>query len=294
MGIIVRVPASSANLGPGFDALGLALALSGEVWLGPAAEAPSGEEGPGEHLVCEAARAAYARTGAELPPDLVCRITRNIPAGRGLGASAMARAAGLVGARHLLNDHLDLDTLLDIGARLEGHADNIAAALFGGLQVVVRTEAGALHVRVPLAPGLQVALLVPDFEMPTDASRKALPTQLSRDDAVFNLARSALLVATLATGAFDALAVATQDRLHQPARSLIFPPMNTIIEAALHAGAHGACLSGGGSSVLAFVTGDADVIGAAMVDAARQAGVTAEYIVTAPSDKGAEIVRGVP
>lgn len=290
MEVTVRVPATTANLGPGFDSMGMALAIYGEVTLKLGATAPL-IENAGQRLVFEAAAAAFRAVHHTVPGGLTPAFRKNIPAGRGLGGSALARAAGLVAANTMMGDALSREELLAIGADLEGHPDNITPALCGGLQVITMSGEDVVHVRVPIAPGLRVVVMVPDFDMPTDESRKALPESLSRTDAIHNISRAALTVAALTTGRFDALRVSTQDRLHQPSRARIFPALQPAIDAALAAGACGAFLSGGGSSVLALTSGQEEAIGRAMVGAAGQHGFTAEYIVTAPEEEGAVVVE---
>ena len=178
----------------------------------------------------------------------------DIPIARGLGASAAARAAGLVGANALMDEPLSSDELLALGAELEGHVDNMAPALFGGLQVTVRDEEDWHRLSVPLPEALRIVLLIPDFEMPTRESRSRLPRGLPMEDAVFNIGRAALLVAALAQSEWDLLDTATDDRLHQPARAEIFTALYEIIDAAKEAGAHGAYLSGGGSTIRGLPT----------------------------------------
>lgn len=284
--VTVRVPATSANLGPGFDCLGLALSLYTRVTL---REAPGPEPDAAGAMMLAAARAAY-RAAGRTPPDLTLSWEGGIPVARGLGASAALRVGAAVAANAIMGSPLDEDALLDLTAGLEGHGDNVAPALFGGLRVVVREGSRFRSLGAPLAPGLRLALFVPDFEMPTDESRRALPATLSREDAVHNIGRGALLVAALATGAWDALGPATEDRLHQPARASIFPALPAILRAARQAGAHGAYLSGGGSTVAAFVTAGAEQVASAMAEAAAGEGVGGRTIVTEPSFVGALVV----
>jgi len=285
--VTVRVPATSANLGPGFDSLGLALALTQDVTLalGPQPETRDGLV----RLVLDAARSAFRLARVEVP-DLCASGAQTIPIGRGLGASAAARAAGIVGANALLGGVLTDDQMLTLGAGLEGHADNMAPALFGGLRVVVRDGDGYRHIASPIAPGLKVVLFIPDFEMPTGESRKLLPATLSKEDAVHNIGRAALLVAALATGAWGALDTATQDRLHQPAREKIFPAMPHIFAAAKDAGALCAYLSGSGSTIAAFAIEHEERIARAMMQQAIARGHTGQTEITAPGDAGASVV----
>jgi len=283
----VRVPATSANLGPGFDSIGLALAITQDVTLSMAHE-PVTSDGL-TRLVLDAARAAFRLARVQVP-DLTASGSYAIPIGRGLGASAAARAAGITGANELLGRVLSPDQMLSLGAGLEGHADNMAPALFGGLQVVVREGEQYRHVSVPVAPGLKVVLFVPAFEMPTNESRKALPQTVSRDDAVHNLGRAALLIAALTSGRWDLLDAASQDRLHQPAREKIFPAMPHIFAAAKAAGALAAYLSGGGSSIAALALEGEERIARAMMQEGIARGYTGRTFITAPSQVGASVI----
>jgi homoserine kinase len=287
--VTVRVPATSANLGPGFDSLGLALELTDDVTVSLQHQ-PDTQEGGLRRLVLDAARSAYRLAHVPVPPELSATGGRAIPIGRGLGASAAARAAGIVAANVLMGGPLSGDQVLALGAGLEGHADNIAPALFGGLRVVVRDGERYLHVAAPVAEGLKVVLFVPDFEMPTNESRQLLPHQLSREDAIHNIGRAALLIAALARGDWAALDAATHDRMHQPARERIFPAMPAIFAAAREAGALCAYLSGGGSTIAAFALEREDRIGAAMAEAAKAQGYGGRTLVTRPSDRGAEVL----
>ncbi|MDP9236249.1 MAG: homoserine kinase [Chloroflexota bacterium] len=285
--VVVRVPATSANVGPGFDSLGLALALTEDVTLalGPQPDPRDGLV----RLVLDAARSAFRLAHVEVP-ELNAMGTQAIPIGRGLGASAAARAAGIVGANAMLGGVLSDTQMLALGAGLEGHPDNMAPALFGGLRVVVRTGDGYVHLAARLAPGLKVVLFIPDFEMPTGEGRKLLPETVSKDDAVHNIGRALLLVTALANGNWAALDVATQDRLHQPARTRIFPAMPEIFAAAKQAGALCAYLSGAGSTIAAFTLEDEERIARAMMQRAIALGYPGHTTVTAPSDAGASVI----
>lgn len=287
MKLTLRAPATSANLGPGFDCLGLAL----DLWATVTVETKSGPsvlEGPGARLIEQGLRAAFK--GIAKAPGLHVAWDGAIPLARGLGASAALRAAGLVAGNALLDDHHDVEALLRLGTELEGFPDNIAPALLGGLQVCVTTPDTVLHVQAAFPPELKVVVYVPDFEMPTQESRKRLPTHLSRQDAVFNSSRVGLLVAALAAGRFDLLDEATQDRLHQPVRGEIFPGLGPIMQGAKDGGALAAYLSGGGSTVAAFVVENEERVARLMTQAAVAHGFSGRSIITAPTLKGAHIL----
>ena len=291
--VTVRVPATSANLGPGFDAVGLAVTLFAEITISlhgsPARRQPPD---PMRRMVASAVRATYKRVEHRAPRRLAVQVRSNIPLGRGFGASAAARAAGIVGANQLLGGLLSDQDLLNLGTELEGHPDNIAPALFGGLQVVALHDNGAVaRVEVPLKRGLRCVAYTPDFSMPTQETRALLPKSLSVTDAVFNSSRAALLIAALATGRWEVLRIATEERLHQRSRSKHFPRMFDLFQAARDAGAHGVYLSGGGSTILAFTdAAHAEPVRDAILSAADRFDISGAPFLLEPCAQGANIV----
>ena len=295
--VTVRVPATTANLGPGFDCLGMALDWWNDVRIAVVSSPQVHIEGEGadtlstteDNLVYQAAQAAFREAG-EAPPSLSIWCTNRIPLARGLGSSAAAIVGGLMAANALCQRPLDQQRLLHLAVKLEGHADNVTPALLGGCRVVVRDGDTVITSPVPLPQGLMAVVCVPDVPMSTQEARGILPGMVSREDAVYNLGRVALLVNTLSTGQLANLSVATQDRLHQPAREMIFPAMKYIIRAARDAGALGVFLSGGGSSVLALATSRLMTIGYEMADAAEKAGVYGTTKITRPSSLGAHVI----
>jgi homoserine kinase len=287
-GATVRVPATSANLGAGFDCLGLALQLTIDVTLRLAP--PSGHEHSLAPMIVAAARSAYRTARRPEPPDLSATVEGDLPVARGLGASAAARAGGAVAANALMGNPLSDEELLTLGGSLEGHADNMAPALRGGLQVVARDADHWVCLGVPLSPGLKVVLFVPDLEMPTQESRRLLPQRVSREDAIHNASRAALMVAAIGQGRWDLLAAATDDRLHQAARSKLFPALFDIFDAAKAVGAHAAYLSGGGSTVAAFATEQEERIAQGMLACAAERGYSGRVLVTGPSEVGAQVI----
>lgn len=293
--VTVRVPASSANLGPGFDSLGLALDLHDVVTVEalPAdAAAPSVEvavegEGAGSvprdetHLLVRSLRTGLAHAGAGRPRlRVACR--NGVPHGRGLGSSAATIVAGLVAARGLLADRSPLDdaTVLALATAAEGHPDNAAASLFGGFTVAwmdpaagrgVLRRAGA--VRVPVDPRVRVVVCVPDGELATSRARAMLPASVPHADAAFNAGRAALLVEALARRP-DLLLQATEDRLHQRQRADAMPHTWALLEAVRARGA-AATVSGAGPCVLVLAEGGA--ARAAVDDALGAPGVAGEH-----------------
>ncbi len=250
MKLTVRAPGTSANLGPGFDCLGLAVDVWGTATIETGRDDGSTEKGV-TRLIWQGIQAAFESIGS--PPQVAITWDNGIPIARGLGASAALRAAGLIAGNALLDNVHSTEALLAFGTRLEGFPDNMAPCLLGGFQVNVRKPDGAiLHLQATLPDDLEVVVFVPDFEMPTQESRRKLPKELSREDAIFNASRVGLLVAALNAGRYDLLDEATQDRIHQPARAQIFPGLEPIMAAARQGGAAASYLSGGGSTVAAF------------------------------------------
>ncbi len=266
----VQVPATSANLGPGFDALGLALALHDRVEAevtggGLAIEVTGhGEETAAageEHLVVRAMRAGFAALGGQ-PPGIALRCANAIPHGRGLGSSAAAICSGLLAARALVSGGetaLPDEALFRLAAELDGHPDNAAACLAGGITIAWTPRAGAVGppaatgggprlLRLPVPAGLRAVLCVPPFPLATTAARQALPAAIPHADASANAARSALLVAAL-TGAAEVLFTATEDFLHQPYRAAVMPDTAELVARLRRAGL-AAVVSGAGPAVL--------------------------------------------
>lgn len=293
--VTVKVPATTANLGPGFDCLGMALDIwnTVHVEVGPSGFDVVGQgadtlpRGP-SNLVHESFRLAFAEAGRPVPE---VRITcgNEIPLGRGLGSSSAAAAGGLVAGNEICGRPLSTERLLELAARTEGHPDNAAPALLGGCRIVVRQGDRLVTGAVPLPEDLQAVLFVPDVPMPTGQARDVLPAEVTRHDAVYNMGRVALLVAAFATGDLTHLAVATEDRLHQPARQRLFPAMKNIVQAGLAAGALGVFLSGAGSSVLALTRGREMTVGYEMADAGAKSGVGGVVKITRPTGRGAHV-----
>jgi homoserine kinase len=295
--LTVRSPASCGNLGSGFDALSMALDLCNDFSARPAPRLSIEILGEGaeclprgpDHLVYRAIERVHRACERPTPP-LWLRCENRIPLSRGLGSSSSAISAGLLLGNRLLGDALSLDQLLVLGTDMEGHPDNVVSCLLGGIQVGVESDGRVLHARVPINLALQVVLFIPDFAMDTQAARRLLPRQVALSDAVFNLGRSALLVAALANGRPELLRAAMDDRLHQPPRAALFPAMPAMFEAALEAGALAACLSGAGSGILALASHDLERVAAGLEACAARHNVGGSARVVAISRRGAEII----
>jgi homoserine kinase len=255
----VRVPASSANLGPGFDALGLALGIHLECRFRASDKlriTVSGRDvdcipATEENLIWQTAL-TVARDVGEILPPIELHVHNDIPLGKGLGSSAAALTAGVVIAEQLLGLHWKKGRVLDEAAKIEGHPDNVAACVLGSIVTSAIDSGGvARAVRLELHERYDVAVVVPDFVLPTSKARSVLPDCYSKQDAIFNVQRAALLVAALATGATSAFPTALEDRMHQPYRACLVPGLEEALK--LRApGLLGCALSGAGPSIVVF------------------------------------------
>jgi len=255
----LRVPASSANLGPAFDALALALGVYLEcrfrsadqfaihVAGRDAASISSGED----NLIWQTAVRIAADLKRTMPP-IELHIGNDIPLGKGLGSSAAALTAGVVIADAMLGLRWSRGRVLDEAARIEGHPDNVAACVHGSIVASATDARDVTHAaRLELHPRFGIAVVVPDFLLPTVEARRVLPKTYSRADVIFNIQRSALLITALATGITDAFPTALEDRLHQPYRAALVPGLDEIIALRMK-GLLGCALSGAGPSILVF------------------------------------------
>jgi homoserine kinase len=304
--LTVDVPASTANLGAGYDCLGLALDLCNRVSV----EAVEGDgrielevtgEGEGELPPDRSNRfVAGLEAGLEAvigprPAAVGWRITMHnrIPLSRGLGSSAAATVGGVVAAHRLSGGLLGDALQLRVATAIEGHPDNAAAALLGGFVVSAHLGERVEAVRFDAPEGLRAALFIPDRRLSTAEMRRVLPAEVPLRDAVSNMSRIAIGVAGIASGRFELLSDLTVDRIHEPYRSVAFPELPRLTGAARAAGALGAFLSGAGSTVLAFVRpgGDAGPVEAALAEAAAVQGLAGRTTIVSPRNAGPEIVK---
>lgn len=264
----VRVPATLANLGSGFDALGVALGLYLEVSAKPAATDEFHYSGQGslpdspDNLIHQGFRAAFADLG-EPAPAVAVSARNPIPLARGMGSSSAALVAGAALADAMSGGKLGRDGVFRVTARLEGHPDNVAPAVYGGFVAALADPPLALP--LPAPEGLRFVLGVPAYEVPTPLARAALPQTVPYSDAVFNLSRAALWPAALYSGRFEALREAARDRLHQSYRAHLMPGLEEALEAAYAAGALAAFVGGAGPTLATLVhPQQADSVGAAL------------------------------
>jgi homoserine kinase len=307
MKVHVKVPATTANLGPGFDALGLALNLWNEAEFvctedNKIVVAVSGEgegklPGNAENAVAEAALQVYDLTGKHCTGLQIDCLNR-VPLSSGMGSSSAAMLAGMLGANALLGNPLTDEEILKLAIETEGHPDNVAPAMLGGLVASIVHENRVFSMRLPAKANhgsIHATIVLPDFDFPTKQARAILPKQVERKDAIFNISRAVLVTEALRTGNLDLLGIAMKDSLHQPYRLPLIPGAIAALEAGKKAGASAVALSGAGPSLIAFSSkaeapyGDDTGIGAAMKRAFESAGLSARIFELGTSYEGAEV-----
>ena len=291
----VRVPATTANLGAGFDTFGLALTLYNEFEVEEAdgvfiESYPENEflKNPENNLfikvvkyLCEAEGKTFH--GAKL------KQTVNIPVARGLGSSATAIVAGILTGFAVHKKPLTDEEFFKVAYLFEPHPDNLLPAWKGGLTAALKTEDKTYYSKIDFPQELKAVVVIPDFELSTELARSVLPKEIPLKDAVFNIQRVSLFIRALQEKRFDLLKVAMEDRLHQPYRKSLIPNFDKVIQYAYDAGTVGASLSGAGSTMLAFALDNFDKIGQAMVSAFSEAGINAKYLVLDVDTEGAKV-----
>jgi len=296
----IKVPATTANLGPGFDVLGLALRLYLSVkakkslgareliYRGRGAESVALDE---TNLIWQTFTHVARREHIEAP-DLVIEIDNEIPIGRGLGSSGAAVVAGVLLANEMCRLNLSQGQLLDYALEIEPHPDNITAAMVGGLVACCVTDGGhSLYAKIPISPDIKAVVVVPDFALATTTARAVLPAHYSRADAVFNLQRVAVLAAGLGSARLELIAEAMRDRFHQPYRKSLIPGLEESLELQNITGLLGVSLSGAGPSVLALAVDNFAEIGENIRTHFARHGIEAEVLILDIEERGAEIVK---
>ena len=261
----VRVPATSANMGPGFDCMGIALDIYNTVEMHVVPEGLVIENHGRDadliakdstNMIYRAMERVFQQTSF-VPPGLKIVSYNDIPVARGLGSSAASTAAGLLLANVLTGEELDMEKLIELGTDLEGHPDNIVPALIGGMTLSYSQDTSTVgYIKLDFPEKLRMLVMVPDFPLSTAEARMVLPRKVELGSAVFNVSRAALMVAALTAGKLEHLKYAVQDRPHQPYREKLIPGMQEVFNKAYDAGARGVFLSGAGSTLIALVDAD--------------------------------------
>ncbi len=301
MKVLVKVPATTANLGPAFDALGLALNLWNEteftltndrkITLSIEGEGADVLPADANNSIVDSALQIYDRVGKPCQ-GLKIHCLNRVPLGSGLGSSSAALLTGMLGANALLGSPFSDEQILKLAIESEGHPDNVAPAMLGGLVASIVYQERVISLKLPAranrAP-IHVTVVLPDFDFPTKQARAILPRQVERKDAVYNISRAILVTEALRTGDLDLLGKAMSDALHQPYRIPLIPGAQEAMDAARQAGTAAVALSGAGPSLIAFSSKEDPRVGTAMKSAFEKAGLSARIFELGTSYEGAEV-----
>ncbi|WP_378955506.1 homoserine kinase [Pelosinus sp. sgz500959] len=295
----VRVPGTTANCGPGFDAVGIACTIYNDLELTLSTEGSLVIEVEGEgasliptddkNIVWQVIQKVFEKVGKQYQ-GIHIKMNNQIPLSRGLGSSAAAIVAGLFAANVATGNTLSKDDLLDMATAIEGHPDNVAPAIFGGITTSVVEGKKARYLRFVPPAKLNMIVAIPDFNLSTHAARQVLPETVPFKDAVFNISRTALVIGALCQGEFQHLRYALADKIHQPYREHLIPGMGQVFDAALEKGALGVALSGAGPCLIAFAQDRCEEVGFGMVEAFANNQISAKYLVLDIDTEGARVI----
>ncbi|MEI0611222.1 homoserine kinase [Brachyspira pilosicoli] len=270
--VTFKIPATSANIGSGFDSVGLALDLYNEIHIYENENSKKIEfeiTGEGEkdiskdnNMILDAMKLVYKKLKAKPEKGYIIKCINRIPLSRGLGSSSAAIIGGLLSANYILGNKLSLEgDILNMAVQLEGHPDNVSPAILGGIiSGVVRKNEDFKYVKINAPKNLKAIVAIPNFHLSTEIARNALPKEISFKDAIFNISRAALLTSALSSNRLDLLEVATDDKLHQDYRAKFIPGLKELFKQTKNAGAYSVTISGAGSSILALVKNDEKII----------------------------------
>lgn len=296
--IKVQVPATSANMGPGFDTMGVALSLYNtmsveetekDVVVDILGEQPQRLINPKHHLIVDTIDKLFQLAGKERKGlHLVCENV--VPFARGLGSSSAAIVAGLFGANALLGNLFSEDELIKIATDIEGHPDNVVPAICGGFTIACLENGGVRHIKCNIPAYIQAIVAIPDFKLSTAKARAVLPTDVAMKDAVFNMSRTAMVVAAALQSDFALWGEMMEDKLHQPYRFPLIPGANKVIAGAKEAGAISCVLSGAGPTMIAWVRdGNSEAVAEAMKQGFAAADITSKTMTLSVDNQGARI-----
>ncbi|QZY54663.1 homoserine kinase [Crassaminicella profunda] len=253
----IKVPATTANMGPGYDVLGMALTLYNEFEVEKINEGIEtvgfGQIPLQENLVYTSMKKTLDFYGKKADGLKITAKKIDIPMSRGLGSSATCIVAGIMIANKLMNDMLREDDIIRIGTEMEGHPDNIVPAATGGMSVSIYEEDKVIHSKVNVPKNLRFAVMIPDFTVSTNEARKVVPEKYSKKDCIFNISRVAMLVSSMNSGEIEHLRMATEDRIHQPFRANLIPNIDDIFKASQDLGSKAEFISGSGSTLMAII-----------------------------------------
>ncbi|MCI1477559.1 MAG: homoserine kinase [Clostridium beijerinckii] len=256
--ITVRVPATSANMGPGFDTLGIALNLYNDFGF---REIEDGLKFNGmpeefcneENIIYKAMKYCFDKAGYKIKGLEISEIKQDVPVSRGLGSSSTCIVGGLVGANEILGKKFSEEELLEMAVEIEGHPDNVAPALLGGMVVAIFDENKTYYDKIDVKNGIKFISIIPNFRLSTEEARKVLPKEISLKDGVYNVSRAALMVACFSSGKYELLRYACKDAFHQNYRSKLIPGFEEVYNKSYELGALACYLSGAGPTIMAII-----------------------------------------
>ncbi|MEL7564326.1 MAG: homoserine kinase [Dehalobacterium sp.] len=295
----IRVPATSGNLGPGFDTIGMAFELYNYIYLDlipQGLEIEVSGEGNNEisrqedNIVYQAALRVFERVNFQ-PKGLKIILENNIPITRGLGSSASIIVGGMVGANEISGRHLSDNEVLKMAVDMEGHPDNVAPAMFGGITAAVNGIKSVDYLKIVPPKDLHAIVAIPDFQLSTKVARQVIPTMIDRSDAVFNIGRTSLMIGALLKGDLTLFGKMMEDRLHQPYRMSLIPGMRDVFNDAKEAGALSVAISGAGPTLIAFVVRDGEKVAKAMSEAFSKHKIDSQTLDLHPDNNGVIIEK---
>lgn len=270
--ITFKIPATSANIGSGFDSVGLALNLYNEIYIYENYNSKKIEfeifgEGENEiskkdNMIYSAMKLVFKKLKSKPNKGYIIKCINRIPLSRGLGSSSAAIIGGLLCANFILGNKLKIEKdILNMAVQIEGHPDNVAPAILGGIiSGVVKKEEDFKYIKIKPPKNLKAIVSIPDFYLSTEIARNILPKEITRKDAIFNISRAALLTSALFSNRLDLLEIATEDKIHQDYRAKFIPNLNQLFKETKKAGAYSVTISGAGSSILALAKDDKNII----------------------------------
>jgi homoserine kinase len=296
--ITVRVPATSANMGPGFDSLGIALKLYNDFGFRELEEDGLKFKGMPEefcnenNIIYQAMKFCFDKAGYKIKGLEISELTQDVPVSRGLGSSSTCIVGGLVGANEILGKKFSDQELLDMAVEIEGHPDNVAPALLGGMVVAIVDESKTYYDKVDVKKGIKFVSIIPNFRLSTKKARGVVPQQISLKDGVYNVSRAALMVACFSSGKYDLIKYACKDAFHQNYRAKLIPGFEEVYNKSYELGAVGCYLSGAGPTIMAIINEEEKRFSNKLREFLKIKGLEWDILELSIDDAGATIIEG--
>ena len=295
--IKVRVPATSANMGPGFDSLGIALKLYNDFEFRELEDGLKFKGMPEEfcnerNIIYVAMKHCFDKAGYKIKGLEISELKQDVPVSRGLGSSSTCIVGGLVGANEILGKKFSENELLEMAVELEGHPDNVAPALLGGMVVAIVDESKTFYDKVDVKKGIKFVSIIPNFRLSTKKARSVIPQEISLKDGVYNVSRAALMVACFSSGKYELIKYACKDAFHQSYRSKLIPGFEEVYNKSYELGALGCYLSGAGPTIMAIINEEDERFSNELKEFLKAKGLEWDILELAIDDAGATIIEG--